>query len=111
MESRSIIRTIIAALVGIGIIVVFIVLMFKIFTRSSGPVTPTVNLSQYSDTAAEAVLLIDAPTGADEDHRQIRITVGATQNQIELIKGYQNSVIEQKTYANNSAAFGTFLQS
>jgi hypothetical protein len=112
MEPRSIIRTIIAGLVGIGIVVVFIILMVRLFTHSGGgPITPTTNLGQYSDTAATATLLIDAPTKIDQEHRQIRITVSATQNQIELIQGYQGTVVQQQTYANNSAAFGAFLQS
>jgi hypothetical protein len=112
MEPRSILRPIIAGLVGIGIVVLFIVLMVRLFTHH-GVTTPnsTIDLGHYSDTAASAVLLIDAPTNVDQDHRQIRITVSGTQNEIELIQGYQNDVIQQQTYASNAAAFGAFLQS
>jgi hypothetical protein len=112
MESRSLIRTIIAGLVGIGIVVVFIVLMVRLFTHhGSAPKVPTTTISRYADTGGTATLLIDAPTKIDQDHRQIRITVSSTENQVELIQGYQGSVLEQHTYPSNSAAFGAFLES
>jgi hypothetical protein len=110
METRSTLRTIIAALVGIGIVILFIVLMFKLFNRQNGPTTPVINLGAYSDTASEVKLLIDEPTKVDQDHHQVRITVSATQNQIEIIQGYQGSVIDSRTYSNNPAAYASFLQ-
>ena len=110
METRSTLRTIIAVLVGIGIVVVFIVLMFKLFTRGGSPASPTINLGAYSSTSSTATLLIDAPTNINQEHRQVRITVSNTQNKIEIIEGYENHVLDSKTYSNNTAAYSTFLQ-
>jgi hypothetical protein len=110
METRSTLRTIIAALVGIGILIVIIVLMFRLFTRPSSPKTPAVNIGAYSDTASDVTLLVDAPTNINQDHRQVRITVSSTQNQIEILEGYQGNVVNSRTYPNNSTAYSAFLQ-
>jgi len=111
MDARSIIRTILAALVGLGIIVLFIVVISKAFSGHGGAPSNQINIAQYSDTAAEASLLIDAPTNIDQDHRQVRITVSGTQNRIEVLQGYQGNVIDSRTYPSNSPAFAAFLQS
>jgi hypothetical protein len=36
--------------------------------------------------------------------------ISGTQNQIQLIQGYQGTVIDSRTYSNNSASYATFLQ-
>lgn len=109
MDPRSVIRTVIAALVGVGIIVLFIVLMFRIFARH--PATSGVtNLGSYSNGNATATLLIDAPTNVNQEHRQVKITVSNTLNEIDIISGYQNDVVQSQTYASNSSAFAAFLQ-
>lgn len=111
MDLRSGLRTVIALLVGIGIVVLIVVLLFKAIFGGGGPSTPPVDVGKYADTAATATLLIDAPTNIDQDHRQVKITVSQTQNEIDLIKGYEGTVIDSHTYSNNAAAFGAFLQS
>ncbi|HSX43152.1 MAG TPA: hypothetical protein VLF59_03640 [Candidatus Saccharimonadales bacterium] len=111
MENRSLLRTIIAALVGIGIVVVFIILMFRLIFGGSKPTEPAYDITKYADSAATVTLLIDGKTNIDQDHRQLRITVSATQNQVQLIQGYQGNVIDSRTYSNNSDAFAVFLQS
>lgn len=110
METRSTLRTIIVALVGMGILVVIIVLMFRLFTRPSTPKAPVTNIGAYSDTASDVTMLIDAPTNINQDHRQVRITVSGTQNQIEIMEGYQGHVINSRTYPNNTTAYAAFLQ-
>lgn len=110
MEIRSGLRTIIAALVGIGIIVLVFVLIVKGFS-GGGTSAPAIDLGKYENTAASATLLIDGPTNIDQDHRQVKITVSGSQNEIDIIQGYQGTVINSKTYSNNPAGFGAFLQS
>jgi len=111
MEMRSIVRAIIAGLVAIGLVILVIVLIVKSF--SGGPTRPTgrVDVGNYADTSATVTLLIDDPTKIDQDHRQIKISVSNTQNEINIMQGYQGNVIDSRTYSNNSAAFGAFLQS
>jgi len=53
---------------------------------------------------------VDAPTGVDQDHRQVKITVSATGNEIDIIRGYQGTVMASQSYANNTAAYSVFLQ-
>ncbi len=111
MENRGWIRIVLAALVGLGLIILIIVVISKIFGGGSKAPIPT-NLADYSNTASTVTLLVDAaPTQIDQDHRQVRITVSQTQNQIEVMQGYQGNLLNTRTYSNNSAAYGVFLQS
>lgn len=110
MDARSLLRNIIAALLVIGVVLLFIVLVVKMFSGHGGPTSPAINLGSYSDTNSEAVLLIDSPTNIDQDHHQVRITVSATQNEIEIIQGYQGTVTDSRTYASNGPAYAAFLQ-
>lgn len=111
MEARDVIRPILVGLVAIGLVVLVIVLIVKALV---GP--PTAPSSQTDITSyvnmpnASATLLVDAPTNVDQDHRQVKITVSATQNEIDVIQGYQGTVIANQSYANNSSAFAAFLQ-
>ncbi|HSX05808.1 MAG TPA: hypothetical protein VLF69_05035 [Candidatus Saccharimonadales bacterium] len=110
MEARSIVRTILAALVGIGIVVLFIVVITKAFTHRGNGTANQVDITRSSNSLGEASILIDAPINLDQDHRQVKITVSAVQNEIDILQGYQGNVIDSRTYLNNSAAFATFLQ-
>ena len=111
MDIRSSIRPLIVALVSIGLVVLVIVLIIKGITGHPSTPTNRVNVTKYADTSATATLLIDGPTNVDQDHRQLRITVSGTLNQIDVIQGYQGDVIKTQTYSSNSVAFGAFLQS
>lgn len=110
MDTRSGLRTVIAALVTIGVIVLLFVLIVKGFS-GGGPAKPLIDITKYQDESATATILIDGPTNLDQDHRQLRISVSGTQNTVDLIQGYQGSVIDTHSYPNNTAAFGVFLQS
>jgi len=110
MESRDYIRPLLALLVGIGLVVLVIVLLVKAFSGAPSAPSSQVDITKYDNAAANATLLIDAPTMIDQDHRQVKITVGGTGNEIDVIKGYQSTVIQSHTYPSNTSAFGTFLQ-
>lgn len=112
MDIRSGLRTIIAALVGLGIVVLVIVLLAKAIFGGGSPAAPaTLDIGKLANTGATATLLVDDPTKVDQDHRQVRITVSDTQNEIDIIQGYQGHVIQSHTYDSNPVAFGVFLQS
>lgn len=111
MEGRSLLRIILTGLVGLAIVVLVIVLIVKLFTGGSKPVAP-LDITKYQDSASTVTLFIDgAPTQVDQDHRQVRITVSGTQNQIEVMQGYQGNLINSATYPSNNTAYGAFLQS
>lgn len=112
MDSRDAIRPILAGLIGIGLIVLVIVLIIKAFA-GGGTSAPTnqIDITKYASTPNSSVtLLIDAPTRVNQDHRQVKITVSASGNEMDVIQGYEGSVMTTQSYANNSAAYATFLQ-
>lgn len=111
MDIRNFIRPIITGLVGLGVVVLIIVLFVKLFSGGGGTPSTQVDVGKYADTAATATLLIDGPTNIDQDHRQVKITVSQTTNEIDIIQGYQGVIINTQSYPNNSAAYGAFLQS
>ena len=111
MDIRNFIRPILAGLVGLGIIVVVIVLLVRLFSGHGTTTTKQIDLAGYSTSPATTTLLIDAPTNIDQDHRQIKITISQTQNEIDVLQGYQSTVIASRTYSNNAAAYGAFLSS
>jgi len=111
MDVRTGIRNVLVALVGAGVVVLLIVLLFKaIFGHGAAP-QKLVDVGKYADTNAVATLLMDGPTNLDQNHYQIKITVNAMQSQIDLIQGYQGNMTRTQSYPSNSSAYGAFLQS
>jgi hypothetical protein len=94
------------------IVVVFVLVLNGL--HGSGSKTPKASqvvLSDYANTSTVVRLTVDGPVTADQNHRAVRVTVGRDQSLVEVIKGYQGSVIAQQSYANNTAAYETFLKS
>ncbi|HSX31272.1 MAG TPA: hypothetical protein VLE99_05120 [Candidatus Saccharimonadales bacterium] len=111
MDVRSLIRTLLVALVSVGLVILVIVLLVKGLSGPGGAPTNHTNVGKYGDTNAVAGLLIDGYTNLDQNHRQVKITVSATQSEIDVIQGYQGNVIASQSYPSNSAAYTQFLQS
>ena len=110
MESRNFIRPFLALLIGIGLVILVVVLIVKAFSGGSSAPSSSINITQYTNTGASATLLVDSPTNINQDHRQVKITVSPTENEIDIIQGYQGNVIDSKAYPNNTSAWETFLQ-
>lgn len=110
MESSNLLRPLLALLVGIGLIVLVAVLLIKAFSGGASGPSSQIDITKYSNVASSATLLVDAPTNIDQDHRQVKITVSGTENEIDVLKGYQGTVLQSKTYADNTAAYSAFLQ-
>lgn len=103
-------------LATVGVIFLLIV-GIVIFSRSNRPqsaVTPdntAINLNDYSENENASVqYTVAGPINANEDHRQIRITISASSRQIDVIKGYQGELLSRNTYSNNSEAYADFLE-
>jgi|SRR3989344_682288 len=81
--------------------------------NSEKPATPisknTKSLPDYASTDAIARLTIDGPINGDDMHRQIRISVSSTLRTIDIIQGYQGTVIQTESFINNQAAYTAFL--
>lgn len=110
MESRNYLRPFLTLLVGIGLIVLVVVLLVKAFHGTPSAPSSQTDITKYVSTGSSVTLLADGPTGIDQDHRQVKITVSGTDNEIDIIKGYQGTVANSQTYANNTAAYAVFLQ-
>lgn len=94
-------------LVTIALIVFILVLVFS----GGGSKSPTkpINLPDYANTDARAQILIDGPEVSEQDHRVIEIDVTRDQVSFTLLKGYQRTLLNTKSYPNNAKAFETFL--
>lgn len=111
MDIRTNIRAIVVGLVGVSLVVLVLVLFAKGMGGGSSTPNNLIDLGGYATTPATASVLVDGPTNADQDHRQVRITVSQTQTQIEVMQGYQGSVVDTRSFANNAESYKTFLQS
>lgn len=94
-------------------VVALVILVFVLIVRSfshheSAPKNQTV-LSDYTNTSTVMRFTIEGPVTAEQTHNEVRITVGRDANTIEVIQGYENHVVNAKTYPNNAEAYGTFL--
>jgi|GEM_PF-148424 len=111
MDLRYLLRNLLIALVGLALLVLVVVLVIKGIASISGHDTlaPGVDITNYNNTGSSAQLIVDGPINSDTDHRQVRITVSANQVDIDVLQGYQGTVLDSRTYSNNQAAYSTFL--
>jgi hypothetical protein len=100
-------KFIIGFLVTIGLIILAFILIF----RSSGgkPTVTATDITRYASTNVVMQFTIDGPVNADQTHRMTRITVGQNQVVMTTLQGYQNTVVQSKTYQNNTPAYTNFL--
>ncbi|HSW99393.1 MAG TPA: hypothetical protein VLF71_06205 [Candidatus Saccharimonadales bacterium] len=97
-------------------VVALVILVFILVVRgfssgskqSKAPVQP--QLSSYTNTSTVMRMTIEGPVVADANYDEIRVTVGRDANTVEIVNGYQNKVVQAKTYPNNSDAYGNFLR-
>ncbi|SRR5260221_1192282 len=103
-------RYIAAFLLAVGLIVLVIILIVRSITSgpSSSP-TQVINLNSYDTTDTKVQLIIDGPVSANATHRDIVITVGMDQANIQVTKGYNNEVLRQQSYATGTDAYAAFL--
>jgi hypothetical protein len=92
---------------------ILIAAIFWIVTRSdveTGEVEESKTVvTEYADSSAKVVYELHGELVAEEQRQSIRITIDRNQRVIELLDGYQQTVINKKTYSNNSEAFNEFM--
>jgi hypothetical protein len=104
-------RQILAVLVTLGIIVLLFVLIARGFRANNSQATvKETSLVSYAGTDSVAQLYIDAPIVLDQDHRTVKISVSREQTEVEIIQGYEGTVVQQEVFPNNTAAYAVFLQ-
>jgi hypothetical protein len=92
--------------------VTLIVVVFILIIRGLGGGRPKLQtqLIDYAKTQTIVRMTVEGPVKADQDQRSVTTTVGRSTNIIELRQGYQNNVIDTKSYASNEEAYATFLR-
>ncbi|HSW80695.1 MAG TPA: hypothetical protein VLG47_08000 [Candidatus Saccharimonadales bacterium] len=94
-------------LIFLGLIVLLFVIILK---HGNAPKTAPFNLASYSNSGAVTQLLIDGPINANIAHRQVRITVGATGTNFQILAGYEGHVLVSRNIDNNETSYSSFLQ-
>lgn len=102
-------RYIMGLLLGIGLIVLTFILIFKAFSGSDTPKTQQIDLNSYATTNAVMRLTMEGPIVADSKFSRVRITVGSDQVLYEQLQGYEGNVVNSKTYPSNPEAYANFL--
>lgn len=106
------VRTTVFLLVCLGLLIMAIMLLRGIFTSGdSTEQASSIELVDYARDGTNVEFVTDGPIVYDQAHRAIRIVVDAQTSRIELIDGYNNSVIRQEVFANNAESYKTFLAS
>ena len=103
-------------IISVAVILVLLVLLFVFVIKRGGnpsqPASDTKKVAQlvdYADKSSEVSLTTIGRLVGDEEHREIRIIVSANERRIEIISGYNQEVLSSQSYANNQAAYETFL--
>jgi hypothetical protein len=103
-------RYLVGLLVTIGLLILLIVIIVQGGGSSKDKVPQTKrSLVSYSATDAVARLTTVGPINAEQDHKQIQITVGRDDVVIETITGYNGAVTSQQNYANTEASYYEYL--
>jgi hypothetical protein len=103
-------RYIIGLLLGIGLIVLTFILIFRAFSGNDAPTQKAIDLNDYSTTNAIMRYTIDGQINSDQTHNRIRITVSKDTVLFEQIQGYEGKLIQSKNYPNNVQSYATFLR-
>lgn len=105
-------RYFISFLVALGLLILVIFLLFHGGGKKpSAPPLSNQTLGTYYTTNAQVVLTIDGPVNYDQEHTQVRITVGNDNVTYEQLQGYSGNVVRTQQYPNNPDAYAAFLMS
>ncbi len=98
-------KYIIAFLVAIGMIVLVFVL-FLSGSSSKNSTKPSITISGATDTVQ---MTIDGPEAANQTHNSVQISINQGQATINILQGYQGTVVNSASYLNNQAAYTVLL--
>lgn len=96
-------------LVTVGLIIgVFILIVHGFSGGKEQPTTqPLVNFATSNRTVQETIV---GPLSTDDKHYSLRLTVSASQNTLEVLHGYNETVTQTYTYSNTQPAYAEFLR-
>lgn len=106
-------RVVLAVLIGLGLIAIALILVFRAFSSLGGNDQPTdigeTVLVQQADKNSEVRLTIQGPVVSEQEHRRVVISVTRNEARLQIIHGYQNTVASTSVFTNNEAAYAEFL--
>lgn len=96
-------------LVTVGLIIgVFILIVHGFSGGKKQPTAqPLVNFATSNRTVQETIV---GPLSTDDKHYSLRLTVSASQNTLEVLHGYNETVTQTYTYSNTEPAYAEFLR-
>lgn len=100
-------RYILGFLIGIGLIILLFVMIFR--GGSNKPSVPK-PLVDYAITDTTVQLTDDYPVNLDQTHDRVKTVVGKEQVHMSVEQGYQGTVLREQNYANNPTAYANFLR-
>ena len=102
------------AILGLIGFIVFLAILINLFTGGKKPApVNTVQvkpLPQYAATDATVSFTTDGIVNGDELHRAIRITISSNQRTLDVLQGYNPTVIQSKSFVNSQEAYDVFLR-
>lgn len=104
--------TAIVLLLVIGIIGIVLIAR-NIFSGNDTPMTQTQEvapLSDYNRPGIRVTLEVQGPVVAKEEHNAYRLIVSRTDRIMQVVNGYDGSIVKQERLDNTEEAFGVFLK-
>src|SRR5436189_4043672 len=79
--------------------------------NSNGGKTPATNvvLTDYINKSSSVIMQTNGQVNGDDAHRAIRITVSKNERRLDIIQGYQNTIISSQSFVNNTNAYDVFI--
>ncbi|MFZ1302097.1 MAG: hypothetical protein WAQ27_06020 [Candidatus Microsaccharimonas sp.] len=111
-RTSRIIPTILVVVIVIIAVVALISLARALFfsDSSNGVVTDTTEQALVSTSASSSVSMsVRGPIVADENFHSYRIVISPSSRQITTYNGYLDTIVEQQTLGNNTAAYEQFV--
>lgn len=112
---KSYLRYFVGFFVTIVLIIILIILLFgggnksdNNSNQSSNSDQPT-SLTDIMNPDSAVRMTIAGNVRANQQYYEIQVTSSSDQNSLQIIQGYENNVIETKTFSNNMSAYQTFL--
>ncbi len=101
------------AAIVFGIILVIFLMLALIFRGDNKQQTQgnkeIVQLVDYAKKDSKVSLTTYGKLVGDQDRRAVRVTVSPSERRIEILSGYDESIISSETYANTQDAYANFL--
>jgi len=103
------ILAVIGFIIGFILLIVLIVTLRPSTSSTNRTNTPSPKLADLASTDATVRYSTAGPINAQEDHREIRITVNNDERVVDVLQGYQGDVLAHETFTNSTEAYQSFL--